>query len=64
MLPAILLLPLWHQPATRLTGVKRYGLELFKTSSTIGSWSYLQAGWSKMGGVPLFSGSMWRSSGD
>ncbi|TDN53947.1 DUF817 domain-containing protein [Scandinavium goeteborgense] len=40
-----------------------FALELFKTSSTIGSWSYPEAGWSKIGGVPLFSGFMYAAVG-
>lgn len=40
-----------------------FGLELFKTSSAIGSWHYPEAGWSKIGGVPLFSGFMYAAVG-
>ena len=40
-----------------------FGLELFKTSSAIGSWHYPDAGWSKIGGVPLFSGFMYAAVG-
>ncbi|MCS2150614.1 DUF817 domain-containing protein [Scandinavium manionii] len=40
-----------------------FALELFKTSSAIGSWSYPQAGWSKIVGVPLFSGFMYAAVG-
>lgn len=40
-----------------------FALELFKTSSAIGSWHYPQAGWSKIGGVPLFSGFMYAAVG-
>lgn len=40
-----------------------FGLELFKTSATIGSWHYPEAGWSKIGGVPLFSGFMYAAVG-
>jgi uncharacterized membrane protein YoaT (DUF817 family) len=40
-----------------------FALELFKTSSTIGSWHYPEAGWSKIGGVPLFSGFMYAAVG-
>lgn len=40
-----------------------FGLELFKTSSAIGSWHYPEAAWSKIGGVPLFSGFMYAAVG-
>ncbi len=40
-----------------------FGLELFKTSSAIGSWHYPENGWSKIGGVPLFSGFMYAAVG-
>ncbi|WP_017347245.1 DUF817 domain-containing protein [Pantoea sp. A4] len=40
-----------------------FGLELFKTSAAIGSWHYPEAGWSKIGGVPLFSGFMYAAVG-
>lgn len=40
-----------------------FALELFKTSSAIGSWGYPEAGWSKIGGVPLFSGFMYAAVG-
>lgn len=40
-----------------------FALELFKTSSAIGSWHYPEAGWSKIGGVPLFSGFMYAAVG-
>lgn len=40
-----------------------FALELFKTSPAIGSWSYPEAGWSKIGGVPLFSGFMYAAVG-
>ncbi|MBL8816630.1 MAG: DUF817 domain-containing protein [Planctomyces sp.] len=39
------------------------GLELFKTSSTIQSWSYPDFGYTKFFGVPLFSGFMYASVG-
>ncbi len=35
------------------------GLELFKTSPSIGSWSYPDEAWSKIGGVPLYAGFMY-----
>lgn len=35
------------------------GLELYKVH--MGSWSYPEAGWSKIGGVPLYSGFMYAS---
>lgn len=40
-----------------------FGLELFKTSSAIGSWHYPEMGWSKIAGVPLFSGFMYAAVG-
>ncbi|WP_428946277.1 DUF817 domain-containing protein [Pantoea sp. FN060301] len=49
--------------AITLFHVLGFGLELFKTSSTIGSWQYPEAGWSKIGGVPLFSGFMYAAVG-
>jgi uncharacterized membrane protein YoaT (DUF817 family) len=39
------------------------GLELFKTSSAIGSWSYPDPGFTKVFGVPLFSGFMYAAVG-
>jgi uncharacterized membrane protein YoaT (DUF817 family) len=39
------------------------GLEIFKTSSTIRSWSYPDQGWFKVFGVPLFSGFMYAGVG-
>jgi uncharacterized membrane protein YoaT (DUF817 family) len=39
------------------------GLELFKTSDSIRSWSYPDDGWSKVWGVPLFSGFMYAGVG-
>lgn len=38
-------------------------LELFKTSSAIGSWSYPEAAYTKLFGVPLFSGFMYAAVG-
>ncbi|KEA54000.1 MULTISPECIES: DUF817 domain-containing protein [Mangrovibacter] len=38
-------------------------LELFKTSSAIGAWSYPDFAWSKVGGVPLFAGFMYAAVG-
>lgn len=38
-------------------------LEVFKTSPAIGSWQYPEAGWSKIFGVPLFSGFMYAAVG-
>jgi uncharacterized membrane protein YoaT (DUF817 family) len=35
------------------------GLELFKTQSSIGSWSYPEPGLAKIAGVPLYSGFMY-----
>jgi len=40
-----------------------FALEVFKTSHTIGSWSYPDAGYTKLFGVPLFSGFMYASVG-
>lgn len=40
-----------------------FGLEVFKTSAAIGSWQYPDAGWSKIFGVPLFSGFMYAAVG-
>lgn len=40
-----------------------FALELFKTSSAIQSWSYPEPAWSKLGGVPLFSGFMYAAVG-
>lgn len=39
------------------------GLEIFKTSDSIRSWSYPDAGWFKVCGVPLFSGFMYAGVG-
>lgn len=39
------------------------GLELFKTSSSVGSWSYPDPGFTKLFGVPLFSGFMYAAVG-
>ena len=39
------------------------GLELFKTSKSIGSWSYPDFAYTKIWGVPLFSGFMYASVG-
>lgn len=49
--------------AITLFHVLGFGLELFKTSSEIGSWHYPESGWSKIGGVPLFSGFMYAAVG-
>jgi uncharacterized membrane protein YoaT (DUF817 family) len=40
-----------------------FGLEAFKTSAAIGSWSYPDPAWSKLFGVPLFSGFMYAAVG-
>jgi uncharacterized membrane protein YoaT (DUF817 family) len=40
-----------------------FGLEVFKTSSGIRSWSYPEAGYTKLFGVPLFSGFMYAAVG-
>lgn len=49
--------------AITLFHILGFGLELFKTSSAIGSWHYPEEGWSKIGGVPLFSGFMYAAVG-
>lgn len=49
--------------AIMLFHILGFGLELFKTSSAIGSWNYPEFGWSKIGGVPLFSGFMYAAVG-
>lgn len=38
-------------------------LEIFKTSPSIGSWSYPEPGWFKLAGVPLYSGFMYAAIG-
>lgn len=40
-----------------------FALEVFKTSPGIGSWSYPDAGYTKLFGVPLFSGFMYAAVG-
>lgn len=40
-----------------------FALEVFKTSDAIGSWSYQDFGYTKLFGVPLFSGFMYASVG-
>lgn len=40
-----------------------FALEVFKTSDSIGSWSYPDAGYTKFFGVPLFAGFMYASIG-
>ena len=40
-----------------------FGLELFKTSPGIGSWSYPEAAFFKIAGVPLYSGFMYSAVG-
>lgn len=40
-----------------------FGLELFKTSAAIGSWSYPEAAFTKILGVPLFAGFMYAAVG-
>lgn len=40
-----------------------FGLEVFKTSSAIGSWSYPDFAYTKVFGVPLFSGFMYAAVG-
>jgi uncharacterized membrane protein YoaT (DUF817 family) len=40
-----------------------FALEVFKTSPSIGSWSYPDAGYTKLFGVPLFAGFMYAAVG-
>ena len=40
-----------------------FALEVFKTSGAIGSWTYPDAGYSKVFGVPLFAGFMYAAVG-
>ncbi|MCK7593355.1 DUF817 domain-containing protein [Pseudomarimonas salicorniae] len=40
-----------------------FALEVFKTSPAIGSWQYADPAWSKLFGVPLFSGFMYAAVG-
>ena len=49
--------------AITLFHIVGFFLELFKTSSAIGSWSYPDPGWSKIAGVPLFAGFMYAAVG-
>lgn len=49
--------------AISLFHVLGFALEVFKTSPAIGSWSYPDAGVSKLFGVPLFSGFMYAAVG-
>ena len=49
--------------AISLFHVLGFALEVFKTSPAIGSWSYPEAGFSKLFGVPLFSGFMYAAVG-
>ncbi|NLR73708.1 DUF817 domain-containing protein [Leeia aquatica] len=49
--------------AVCLFHVLGFGLEVFKTSGHIASWSYPDAGWSKLFGVPLFAGFMYAAVG-
>jgi uncharacterized membrane protein YoaT (DUF817 family) len=49
--------------AITLFHVIGFGLEVFKTSSTIGSWSYPDFAYTKLFGVPLFSGFMYAAVG-
>lgn len=39
------------------------GMELFKTSETIGSWRYPEASWLRLGNVPLFTGFLYSAVG-
>lgn len=49
--------------AITLFHVIGFGLEVFKTSSAIGSWSYPDFAYTKLFGVPLFSGFMYAAVG-
>lgn len=49
--------------AISLFHVVGFALEVFKTSSNIGSWSYPDPAYSKLFGVPLFSGFMYAAIG-
>lgn len=49
--------------AITLFHVIGFALEVFKTSPGIGSWSYPDAGYTKLFGVPLFSGFMYAAVG-
>ncbi len=49
--------------AVSLFHVIGFALELFKTSGAIGSWSYPDAGVTKLFGVPLFAGFMYAAVG-
>jgi uncharacterized membrane protein YoaT (DUF817 family) len=49
--------------AISLFHVIGFGLEVFKTSSGIGSWSYPDFAYTKLSGVPLFSGFMYAAVG-
>jgi uncharacterized membrane protein YoaT (DUF817 family) len=49
--------------AISLFHVLGFALEVFKTSSAIGSWSYPDFAYTKLFGVPLFSGFMYASVG-
>jgi len=49
--------------AITLFHILGFGLEVFKTSSVIHSWSYPDFAWTKVFGVPLFSGFMYAAVG-
>ncbi len=49
--------------AITLFHVTGFGLEVFKTSEAIGSWSYPDFAYTKLFGVPLFSGFMYAAVG-
>ena len=49
--------------AITLFHIVGFCLELFKTSPTIGAWSYPDFAYTKIGGVPLFSGFMYAAVG-
>ena len=49
--------------AITLFHILGFGLEVFKTSSAVGSWSYPDFAYTKIFGVPLFSGFMYAAVG-
>ena len=49
--------------AITLFHVIGFGLEVFKTSEAVGSWSYPDFAYTKLFGVPLFSGFMYAAVG-
>ena len=60
----VLKLETWDEvKAVTLFHLVGFALELFKTSSAVGSWSYPDPAFSKIGGVPLFAGFMYAAVG-